>query len=425
MSTGKLGFWSIVLLGINNIIGSGIFLLPNKAMGLIGPASLLVLLFDMLLVLAIVFCFAEASGLFSEDGGPYIYAHKAFGNFVGYEVGFLTWISRCIAYSTMGAGFATALAGVIPELNNPFMKNVIITVYFILLAIINIMGVQLYKIVQNAATIAKVVPFVLFICMGVFYIQPANFTPLFPGGSYQPGTFGTAAVLLFFAFTGFESIVVAAAEMDNPQKNLPKATLVTIFIVSAIYILLLTCAIGIMGYELSDTNTPVQEAFGRIAGVFGSSVVAAGTIISTGGLCIGSSFITPHSALALAQKKMLPAFMAKENQHGAPHWCIIITTVISILVAYTGSFTFLASLSVVARFSQYIPTCLAVLVFRKTMPDAPRSFKVPGGPVIPLAAVLVSLWLLSNASGFQLLVGLGAALIAVPFYYFIRKNAAA
>jgi amino acid transporter len=177
MSTGKLGFWSIVLLGINNIIGSGIFLLPNKAMGLIGPASLLVLLFDMLLVLAIVFCFAEASGLFSEDGGPYIYAHKAFGNFVGYEVGFLTWISRCIAYSTMGAGFATALAGVIPELNNPFMKNVIITVYFILLAIINIMGVQLYKIVQNAATIAKVVPFVLFICMGVFYIQPANFTP--------------------------------------------------------------------------------------------------------------------------------------------------------------------------------------------------------------------------------------------------------
>lgn len=422
MEKNKLGFWSIVLLGINGIIGSGIFLLPNKAMALIGPASLLVMIFDMFLVLAITFCFAEASGLFKDNGGAYIYAKKAFGNFFGYEVGFLSWMTRIIAYATMSVGFATALAGVFPSLGTPLMKDIIVTVILVLLAIVNLLGLELYKIVQNAATIAKIIPFILFIGMGIFYIQPANFEPFFPGGTYTPGTFGAAAVMLFFAFTGFESIAIAAAEMENPQKNLPKATLVTIFIVSAIYLLLLTCAIGIMGYGLADTKAPVQEAFGWIAGTFGTTIVAAGTLVSIGGLCIGSSFITPHSCLALAQKQMMPAFMARENRFGAPHWCIIISTLIAMLIAYTGSFTFLASISVVSRFSQYIPTCLAILVFRKTMADTPRAFRIPFGPVIPVIAVLVSLWLLSQATFQQIAMGLGAAVIAVPFYWFIRKN---
>ncbi len=422
MGSNKLGFWSIVLLGINGIIGSGIFLLPNKAVDLIGPASLLVMIFDMFLVLAITFCFAEASGLFKDNGGAYIYAKEAFGDFIGYEVGFLTWMTRVIAFSTMGVGFATALAGIMPSLADDFMKNVIVTVIFAILAGVNLFGVPLYKIVQNVATIAKLIPFVLFIGIGIFFIEPSNFTPLFPGGEYTPGTFGAAAVMLFFAFTGFESIAVAAAEMENPQKNLPRATIITIFVVAAIYVLLLAVAIGIMGYELADTTAPVQEAFGRVAGSFGTAVIAAGTLISIGSLCIGSSFVTPHSCLALAEQKMLPQFIAARNRYGAPYWAIIISTVIAALIAYTGSFTYLASISVVSRFSQYIPTCLSIPVFRKKMPDAPRAFKIPGGPVIPVVAVLVSVWLLAQATMQQLVMGLGAAFIAVPFYYFVHKK---
>ena len=309
-----------------------------------------------------------------------------------------------------------------PSLADDFMKNVIVTVIFAILAGVNLFGVPLYKIVQNVATIAKLIPFVLFIGIGIFFIEPSNFTPLFPGGEYTPGTFGAAAVMLFFAFTGFESIAVAAAEMENPQKNLPRATIITIFVVAAIYVLLLAVAIGIMGYELADTTAPVQEAFGRVAGSFGTAVIAAGTLISIGSLCIGSSFVTPHSCLALAEQKMLPQFIAARNRYGAPYWAIIISTVIAALIAYTGSFTYLASISVVSRFSQYIPTCLSIPVFRKKMPDAPRAFKIPGGPVIPVVAVLVSVWLLAQATMQQLVMGLGAAFIAVPFYYFVHKK---
>ncbi len=422
MESKKLGFWSIVLLGINGIIGSGIFLLPNKAMAIIGPASLLVMLFDMLLVLAITFCFAEASGLFKENGGAYIYAKEAFGDFIGYEVGFLSWATRIIAFSTMSVGFATALGGLIPSLNTVMLKNIIISVIFIVLAVINLLGIKLYEVIQNLATIAKILPFILFIGMGVFYIEPVNFTPLVPNGVYTPGSFGAAAVMLFFAFTGFESLAVAAAEMENPQKNLPKATLITIFTVSAIYILLLACAIGIMGYELADTTAPVQAAFTRIAGAFGTTIVAAGTLISIGALCIASSFITPHSGLALAEQHMLPAFMAKRNRFGAPYWCIIVSTIVAMLIGYTGGFAFLASISVVSRFSQYIPTCLSIMVFRKKMPDAPRVFKIPFGPVIPVIALLVSFWLLAQAKPQQLLIGFGAAIVALPFYFLVHRK---
>lgn len=422
MESKKLGFWSIVLLGINGIIGSGIFLLPNKAMAIIGPTSLLVMLFDMLLVLAITFCFAEASGLFKENGGAYIYAKEAFGDFIGYEVGFLSWATRIIAFSTMSVGFATALGGLIPSLNTVMMKNIIISVIFIVLAVINLLGIKLYEVIQNLATIAKILPFILFIGMGIFYIEPVNFTPLVPNGVYTPGSFGAAAVMLFFAFTGFESLAVAAAEMENPQKNLPKATLITIFTVSAIYILLLACAIGIMGYELADTTAPVQAAFTRIAGAFGTTIVAAGTLISIGALCIASSFITPHSGLALAEQHMLPAFMAKRNRFGAPYWCIIVSTIVAMLIGYTGGFAFLASISVVSRFSQYIPTCLSIMVFRKKMPDAPRVFKIPFGPVIPVIALLVSFWLLAQAKPQQLLIGFGAAIVALPFYFLVHRK---
>ena len=422
MESKKLGFWSIVLLGINGIIGSGIFLLPNKAMAIIGPASLFVMLFDMLLVLAITFCFAEASGLFKENGGAYIYAKEAFGDFIGYEVGFLSWATRIIAFSTMSVGFATALGGLIPSLNTDMMKNIIISVIFIVLAVINLLGIKLYEVIQNLATIAKILPFILFIGMGIFYIEPVNFTPLVPNGVYTPGSFGAAAVMLFFAFTGFESLAVAAAEMENPQKNLPKATLITIFTVSAIYILLLACAIGIMGYELADTTAPVQAAFTRIAGAFGTTIVAAGTLISIGALCIASSFITPHSGLALAEQHMLPAFMAKRNRFGAPYWCIIVSTIVAMLIGYTGGFAFLASISVVSRFSQYIPTCLSIMVFRKKMPDAPRVFKIPFGPVIPVIALLVSFWLLAQAKPQQLLIGFGAAIVALPFYFLVHRK---
>ena len=119
----QMGYWSMILLGINGIIGSGIFLLPNQAAKLIGSASIFVLLFDALLVISIALCFAQAATYFDRDGGPYLYAKDAFGDFVGFEVGFVTWAIRIIAEATMAVAFTTALVGTFPALNPAYYSR--------------------------------------------------------------------------------------------------------------------------------------------------------------------------------------------------------------------------------------------------------------------------------------------------------------
>lgn len=145
MSTNKLGLMSIILLGVNAIIGTGIFLLPGKAAALVGVNSLWVIVFDALLVMSIALCFAEMGGMFNKNGGPYVYAKEAFGNFVGFEVGFMKWAIATIAWSAMAVGFATALGAVWEPASTEMGKNVIATLIIVVLGIMNIMGVKISK----------------------------------------------------------------------------------------------------------------------------------------------------------------------------------------------------------------------------------------------------------------------------------------
>ena len=417
----KIGFWSIVLLGINSIIGSGIFLLPNKAMNLIGPASLLVILFDMLLVVTIALCFAEAGGMFKKNGGPYVYAKEAFGDFVGFEVGFMKWAISIIAWATMAVGFTTALSAVWPAAQNAIIKNSIIIIILVGLGIINILGVNISKILNNVITIGKLVPLVIFVAVGIFLIKGSNFTPIFPGGVYKGGSFGAAALLIFYAFTGFESIAVAAEDMENPEKNVPKAIIAVMIIVSLFYLLIQAVSIGILGPELATSSTPIATASAKFLGSGGGILVTAGTLISIGGINIAASFITPRTAVALAEDGLLPKVMAKYSKKGTPYIAIIVTVALAIPVALSGSFVKLAAISVVSRFAQYLPTCLAIPVLRKKRPDLTSSFRVPFGPVIPAIAVIVSIWLLTQSSMEKILWGLGGLVLGVPIYLIMKK----
>lgn len=417
----KIGFWSIVLLGINSIIGSGIFLLPNQAMELIGPASLLVILFDMLLVVSIALCFAEVGGMFNKNGGPYVYAKEAFGDFVGFEVGFMKWAIGIIAWATMAVGFVTALSAIWPAAGEGMTKNIIIVAILGGLGVVNILGVNISKVLNNIITVGKLLPLIIFIAVGIFFIKGSNFTPVFPNGTYVSGSFGATALLIFYAFTGFESIAVAAEDMDNPEKNIPKAIITVMIIVSVVYLLIQTVSIGILGQGLAVTKTPVADASSIFLGSWGGILVSAGTLVSIGGINIASSFITPRTAVALAEDGLLPKCLAKYNKKGTPYIAIIVTVALTIPVALSGSFTKLAAISVVSRFAQYVPTCLAVLVLRKKRPDLKSSFKIPLGPVVPILAICVSIWLLFQSSTEKILWGLGGLIIGIPIYLLMIK----
>ncbi|WP_063515946.1 APC family permease [Schleiferilactobacillus harbinensis] len=421
----QLGLISIILLGINGIIGSGIFLLPNQVASLMGTAGIFSLIFDALLAISIAMCFAQAATYYDEDGGPYLYAKDAFGDFVGFEVGFVTWAIQIIAEATMAVAFATALGATFPALANIWAKNITVAVLLGLMALMNIAGVKVSKIVNNIVTLSKLIPLLLFVTMGIFFIHGGNFTPLFPHGHYTAGHFGAAAVTMFYAFAGFERVVVAAGDMKNPKKNLPRALLIMVGIVLAFYLLIQTVCTGVLGASaLGHTTAPIQTAFAKFAGGFGNSLVAAGTLLSTGGFLVASSYVTPRSGVALAEHHMMPSMIAKRNSKHAPYVAILISIGISILIAWSGQFGYLAQISAVSRFAQYIPTCLAVLVFRRTRATAADRFQLPLGPVIPVVAVAVSIWLLFQVTALQAVLGLGALIVAIPFYFLMSRQAA-
>ena len=419
----KFGLWSIVLLGINGIIGTGIFLLPNRAYALMGPSSLLILLFDAFLAGCLALCFAEVAGFFSRNGGPYLYAKAAFGDFVGYEVGVLKLVVTIIAWAAMAVGFATALGAAFPFFAGDTMKNLIAAVLIGGLTIMNIAGVKISKILNNIMTISKLVPLCVFIAVGLFFVNGSNFTPFVPT-HMADGAFANAAITMFFAYTGFEAIAVAAEDFKDPKKDLPRGIILTMIIVTIIYMLVVGISIGILGPDLAVDKAPIQTAFGRAVGPVGAYFILIGTLFSMGGINLAESFIAPRACTSLAEDGMLPAFLNRRTSWGTPWASSVVVAILSILLAWSGSCTTLAALSAVSRFTQYLPTVLSVIVFRRKWKDRERTYKIPGGIFVPVVAFLTSLWMLSNAKPMQLVWGLGGILVIAPYYLVYKKKKA-
>lgn len=421
----KFGLWSIVLLGINSIIGTGIFLLPNRAYALMGPSSLLILLFDAFLAGCLALCFAEVAGFFSRNGGPYLYAKAAFGDFVGYEVGVLKLVVTIIAWAAMAVGFATALGAAFPFFAGDTMKNLIAAVLIGGLTIMNIAGVKISKILNNLMTISKLVPLCVFIAVGLFFVNGSNFTPFVPT-HMADGAFANAAITMFFAYTGFEAIAVAAEDFKDPKKDLPRGIILTMIIVTIIiiYMLVVGISIGILGPDLAVDKAPIQTAFGRAVGPVGAYFILLGTLFSMGGINLAESFIAPRACTSLAEDGMLPAFLNRRTSWGTPWASSVVVAILSILLAWSGSFTTLAAISAVSRFTQYLPTVLSVIVFRRKWKDRERTYKIPGGIFVPVVAFLTSLWMLSNAKPMQLVWGLGGILVIAPYYLVYKKKKA-
>ena len=417
----KIGFWSIVLLGFNAIVGSGIFLLPNKAMKLMGPASIGVIIFDAILVITVALSFAEAGSIFSKNGGAYVYTKKAFGEFAAFEVGIMTYAICLIAAATMAVGFTTALSVFYPAAATGMTKDIIVVSIIIILAIINLLGVNFTKIILNIATVGKIIPIAVFILIGVFFIKAHNFTPVFPHGVYTPGSFGKAALLIFFSFTGFESLALGAEDMENPQKNIPKAIVTVMIIVAFVYTLIQVVSIGMLGPGLANDLTPVSTASGKFLGSYGAAFISLGILVSITGINVAQSFFTPRIATALSDDRLLPKVMSKRTEKGVPYVAIIVSTIIIIPIALSGSFTELAVISSISRFTQYLPTCLSILVFRRN-PELKGTFRIPFGPVIPIVAAVVSIWLLTQSSLKDIIWGLGGLVIAVPLYFIMKYS---
>lgn len=411
----SLRFVDVVALGINGIIGQGIFLLPGLAAAKMGPSSMVAIVVAGVLSFLIALCFAEAGSRFSSTGGAYIYAKEAFGDFVGFEVGWITCCVAVISWAALANGFTLVLGHFVPAVAEGWLQKVTAVGLMGALAGVNILGARMGANVSTFFSAAKLVPLILFIGLGVFAIEGALFTPFAPEGM---APLAESTLIILYAYVGFETLVVPAGEMRNPERNVPLALMVVMAIVSVVYVLVLAVAIGTLP-EIAGHENPVAAASGNFMGAAGATLVAIGICVSVFGTNAGAALVSPRRFFALGERGDLPRILARTHpKTHAPVPAILTLFGLSALLSLTGTFAQLAVLGVIARFLQYIPTCLAVLVLRKRSGRA--GFTLPGGPVLPLVTIALCVWLMANAAPERLMWGCVALALGVPLYALAR-----
>ena len=261
---------------------------------------------------------------------------------------------------------------------------------------------------MNFFTIGKLLPLVVFAVVGVWF---ADFSRVVPTQAVPLADVGTAALLLIFAYGGYEVTGVPAGEASNPKRDVPFAFVATILIVSAVMTLTATVATGLLP-DVGATKTPIADASALIMGAFGGLLVSVGSVVSMTGNNMGQLLSGSRTVFALAEHGDLPAVFARVHPvYRTPHVAIAFTGLVLVALALTGSFVFLAAVSAVARLVVYLSACGATLRLRGAhMADrvAPAQFTVPLGPVIPILAMLITSSILAGATSQQLLSGVAA-----------------
>ena len=418
----KLSFFSIFLLGINGIIGSGTFLLPQQIYQDAGVMwGLVCIIAAGISTLLIALCYADLSGRFSESGGAWLYSYHAYGKFVGFEVGFFMWFAGVVSISAEIAALIRIFKNMIPSLANQWISLGFGIGFIVLLGIINLFGVNSVKFVSNLSSGLKLLTVALFILVGVFFLKFSNFSPLVPERmDSSSGLFKSVSntySVVFYMFTGFSFLPIAARKMNNPQKNLPKALVTIMLSVMTIYVVVQALAIGVLGSGLAKTTIPVAEAMSHMLGTWGYYIIIAGSTISTFGVAFASSFDVPIIASSLSDEHhLLPKFFGKTNRYDAPYISILLTVVISSLLLLTGSYVFLATCMVCANFVQYIPTILATMKFHNNKEFPTQGFHLPGGYTIPILALIGSMYLLVGFNFKVILVAVSVFVVGVIIY---------
>jgi APA family basic amino acid/polyamine antiporter len=414
----ELGPWDLTAIGVNQVIGSAIFLLPANVAKEVGPWGPLAFLLVGLASLLIALCFAEVGSRFDRTGGPYLPARAAFGRFIGFEVGWMMWFTRVASQASVSNGLALALAFYWPSLAGGIPRMALITGVTLTLMVINIRGIKQSSWFVNAMTVGKLVPLFLFILVGVWFIDPGHFATM-PEVSLPQA--GAAALLLVFAYGGYEVTGIPAGEASNPRRDVPFAFVATILTVTLVMTLTSVVATGVLP-DVAASATPLADGAALVLGAVGALVISAGAAISMTGNNMGQVLTGSRTIFALAENGDLPrwfAYVHPKNQ--TPSNAILFTSAVALTLALTGSFVQLAAVSAVARLVMYLAVCTATLVLRRRQPDGvmgPAQFTAPLGPVVPILASVVSLSILAGASTQQLLMGTyaligGAILFAI------------
>ncbi len=402
----------LVAFAINSVIGAGIFGIPAVLYARVGALAWGAMLAAAMVVALITLCFAEVGSAFRETGGPYLYARRVFGRAIGFQVGWLMWIARLTGFAAVLNLFVTYVGYFLPSAVQGAPRAAIVTAVIALLAAVNFLGVRRAALLNNALTVAKLVPLAAFVLVGLFYVETER---LLPTAGVTASSALATVMLAIYAFSGFELLAVPGGEVRDPARDIPFALLAGLAVVAVVYVGVQIVCIGVVP-NLGGSARPLADAARIALGPRGAAFMAAGALVSTLGVSHTIVLGAARLPFAMAEQGQLPMALASVHSRYRTPWVSLLVSATCLLVfTLVTTFTSAVTLTVGFRVLVYLVTCAALPVMRRR-PDLPRaSYRVPMGDGVAAAAVAVCAVLLAArpwAESRQLAVAVAAGFVA-------------
>lgn len=400
--------FDVLCIGVNAVVGSGVFALPDDIHRAMGGWSPLAYLLCTALLLPVALCFAELSSRHDETGGAYLYAKNAFGPNVGFVLGWYCWVTTFVSWAANTTLFVELIGFTTAPWNKLVVAGMIVA-----LGALNYRGVKPGARLINAVTIGKLLAIGCFVAVALMAIEPSRL-----GGALPTGVAGVGQglYLALFPLQGFEVAPIAAGETQQPRRNVPIATLGALLLSALLFTVVQAALVGTYPALGATSDRPLVDA-ARTFGPALGAIVLVGSLVSIGGFSAGSALGSPRYAQAIAAHGLLPRRLGELHlRYHTPYIAIVFTTAFSTVLGILFDYRQLVGMSNITVVIQYFFTCLAVPVLRRKQPATVGAWRVPGGWVIPGLGAAGSLALLAGAelgeavfAAVALVVGIGVA----------------
>jgi len=424
----RLGAFDLTVFGVGVIIGTGIFVLTGKAAGVqAGPAVALSFVFAGVACALAALCYAEFASTVPVAGSAYTFSYASLGELVAWIIGWDLILELALGASTVAVGWSTYFADVmksagvtVPDWAYGENHNLVAAVIVLLLTGVICLGIKISSQVNMAMVAIKLSVVLFVIVAGLFYIKANNYSPFIPptgskgaGGAestpsllqdlgFAPGSFGisgifTGAALVFFAFIGFDIVATAAEETKNPQRDMPIGILGSLAICTTLYVAVSLVVTGMVKYTDIKVAAPLAEAFRSVGKPGFATMISVGALFGLTTVMMILLLGQSRVLFAMSRDRLLPpAFSTVNERFGTPVRTSVLTGAVVAAIATFVPLTQLAELVNIGTLFAFILVAIGVLVLRRTRPDLKRAFRCPGVPVVPVLAILASLYLMLN-----------------------------
>lgn len=395
----------LAALGIGAVVGTGIFVSTGVGAHLAGPAVVLSFIVAAVISALCALTYSELATMFPVAGSTYAYSYVAFGELIAWIIGWDLMLEYLVSSAAVASGWSGTFVGLLSSagINLPTaiirtpaaggivdLPAIVITMFVTWILFI---GIKESAKLNNKIVMVKVGVIILFVILGVFHINVANYKPFAPFG--WSGVMAGASII-FFAYIGFDAVSTAAEETVNPKRDVPRGLAICLAIVIVLYIAVALVITGMVPFKEISENNAVPGALARFGINWGAALVGTGAVIGMISTLLVMLYGQIRIFMVMSRDGLLPKMFSKVHPvHKTPTLCTIITGTIAAIMAGFLPLDEIIKLCNIGTLFAFVLVSIGIIVLRKTMPNIERKFKCPWVPVLPIISALACVYLMS------------------------------